>query len=154
MTPLMIGIIVAASVVAVLFVVMAAVVPTFNREVNMQVRPRSVKGNSTADDFALKFNVMCDYAAGEVWRVEIFKGGEQIGYVNTPTEDPFEKYEERTMIVNSFTYVGTNSSDVQAGKVLFLNGEEYIIRILFRPVDSDITTLYSDYTFIYASATN
>ncbi len=64
MTPLMIGLIVAASVVVVFFIVMAAVIPSMSHDLSMQIKDRSIKANSTLNDLSLKFNVMCDYAEG------------------------------------------------------------------------------------------
>ena len=152
MTPLMIGIIVAASVVAVFFVVMAAVVPFMQHDINMQIRDRSIKGNSTTEDFALKFNIMCDYQPGEVWRVEVFKDGELIGYANTPAEEEFDKNEERTVVVSAFTFTGTNSSDEDGGRVKFIEGEQYVLRVYYRELNSDATDIYTELGFGYARA--
>ncbi|MFW9922872.1 MAG: hypothetical protein ACFFDW_06235 [Candidatus Thorarchaeota archaeon] len=154
MTPLMIGIIVAASVVAVLMVVMAAVVPLMHHEVYMQIREGSVKAASN-DSIALKFNVMCDYDEGELWRVEIFKDGQFYGYRNianlvTPVT-PFDKNEEKTITINYFLTQLTQAppAEIDEGRLVFQDLDEYTIVIYFRPVDDTTSTLSSSLVFTF-----
>ncbi len=153
MTPLMIGLIVAASVVVVFFIVMAVVIPSMSHELSMQIKDRSIKGNSTINDLALKFNVMCDYAEGEVWRAEIHKNGELYGYFSLADEGPFEKSDQRTIIVAYFlAETGINATEVDGGRLVFQEGHDYVLRVFYRPIDSEILDTYCELAFAYIPA--
>lgn len=148
MTPLMIGLIVAASVVAVLFIVMAAVIPVMKHELYMQVRANSVRANST-DSIQLRFNVLCDYTDGELWRVEIYQNNELYGFRNVDYE--LYRNNETTVYVTHFDTDNTQAppSEVDAGRLVFQDDEQYTIRIYFRPIGSDRTDLYSETVFTF-----
>lgn len=153
MTPLMIGLIVAASVVAVLFVVMAAVIPSMSHDLSMQIKDRSIRGNTTSNDFSLKFTVMCDYADGEVWRAEIHKNGALYGYFSLADENTFEKNEQRLVIVSYFlAESGINETEVDGGKLVFQDGHEYVLKVYYRPIESEILDIFCELAFAYLPA--
>ncbi len=153
MTPLMIGLIVAASVIAVLFIVLAAVVPSMSHDLSMQIKDRSIKGNTTINDLSLKFTVMCDYADGEVWRAEIHKNGALYGYFSLADETPFEKNEQRLVVVAYFlAETGINQTEVDGGRLVFQNGHDYVLRVFYRPIDSEVLNTYTELGFTYIPA--
>ena len=82
MTPLMIGIIVAASVLAVFFVVMAATIPLYRQDMNMTIKDNSIRGNTT-DYVQLSFRIICDYDVGILKEVTIIRDDIIYG-VDTP----------------------------------------------------------------------
>ena len=75
----MIGIIVAASVIAAFFVIMAATVPLYKRDVVIVVRDNSIQANST-DNKALSFRTICDYDDGYIKKIDIIRGSSRIAY--------------------------------------------------------------------------
>ncbi len=155
MTPLMIGLIVAASVVAVFFVIMAAVVPSMSQNINMQIREELIIGNSTSDHFSLDFDIMCDYEAGEVWRAEIYKNSSTqnaftlYGYTSLTDEVSFKRNEERTIKVLYFTAeAGVDPTEVDGVRLIFQVGDEYVLRVYYRPLDKpEETSLFTEATF-------
>ncbi len=149
MTPLMIGVIVAASVVAVFFVIMVATVPLYKKEVYVSVREGSIQANST-DNKALSFKVICDYDDGYLKRIEIVRGNEQIGYrvVNYLLTKNVEKY-----ITLEYLYanVGVTPADqIEEGTnhLLFINDDTYKLRIFYEDVNGNRFDPL-DYEFIY-----
>ena len=68
----MIGIIVAASVLAVFFVVMATTIPLYHRDLNMTIKDNSIRGNTT-DYIQLSFRIICDYDVGILKEVTILR---------------------------------------------------------------------------------
>ena len=144
----MIGIIVAASVIAVIFVVMAAVIPVIKQDVAMSIRPDSVMANST-DSTSIRFNIMCDYNDGDLWRVEAFKNGDLYGYKNV--NFTFVRNEEKTINIE---YLLANtivpSGEVNDSKLVFQDGETYTLRIYFRNVgDTDTLDLFDELEFVF-----
>ncbi|NPE07278.1 MAG: hypothetical protein GNW80_03260 [Asgard group archaeon] len=82
MTPIMIGIIVAASVLAVFFIVMAATIPFYGQDLNMTIKANSIRGNTT-DNIQLSFRMICDYDVGILKEVTILRDSIVYGD-NTP----------------------------------------------------------------------
>lgn len=149
MTPLMIGIIVAASVIAVVFIVMAAVIPAMRYDVSMQIRPGTIKPYLSFDK-GLEFFVMCDYADGEVWKVDILKGDDLWGSRTLIIQVEIARNAQTKVQITSFQATANVPLDQQAdGSLLFVSGQEYIIRVYFRPIDSTIETMFSDTTYTY-----
>lgn len=106
MTPLMIGIIVAASVLAVFFIVMTATIPLYGRDLNMTIKNNTIRGNITSD-IQLSFRIICDYDIGILKKVEIYRDSIVYGdmallaYRNgTDYEMTFTKSQEITVTYN------------------------------------------------------
>jgi len=150
MTPLMIGLIVAASVIAVLFVVMAAVIPVMKQEVYMQIRIGSIKANST-DSISLVFRVMCDYDDGDLWSIEVYKDSQLYGTKNV--EESFVRNEMRTIgLPYLLAEEGVPIGEISSGRLVFQNGESYVLRIYFRTAgDTETIDLYSELAFVFSS---
>ena len=149
MTPLMIGVIVAASVVAVFFVIMAATVPLYKKEVYVSVREGSIQANST-DNKALSFKVICDYDDGYLRRLEIVRGNERIGYreVNYLLIKNYEKF---ITLEYFYAIVGVTPADqIEDGTnhLLFLDDDTYILRIFYEDVNGNEFDS-QDYEFTY-----
>ena len=144
----MIGIIVAASVIAVVFIVMAAVIPVIKQDVQMQIRPDSVFANST-DSTSIRFSVMCDYNDGDLWRVEAFKNDQLYGYKNV--NFTFDRNQEK--IIN-IEYLLANtivpSQEVNGSNLVFQDGDTYTLRIYFRNMgDTDTIDWYTEQDFVF-----
>ncbi|NHJ04115.1 MAG: hypothetical protein EAX90_04785 [Candidatus Heimdallarchaeota archaeon] len=149
MTPLMIGLIVAASVIAVLFIVMASVIPVIKQDVFLQIRDGSIKANST-DSISLIFNVMCDYDDGDLWSVEVYKDNQLYGTKNV--EESFVRNEERTV---NLPYLlaedGVPVSEIDSGRLVFQNGDTYVLRIYYHaPGETESLDIYSETSFVFS----
>jgi len=152
-TPLMIGIIVAASVLAVFVVVMAATIPLYSRELDMSIKDNSIRGNSTHLT-QLSFRIICDYDTGILKNVEILKDeGEltltPVAYSNVTKS--FFKSQEITVKYN-FTkddeYTVLPPEGVTGDYFIFARYFEYVIRIHFENEDGTVTGT-KDYNFTY-----
>jgi len=144
MTPLMIGIIVAASVIAVIFIIFAGVVPQFKKEVHMMVQPLSIRGNST-DRESLIFRATCDYAPGKIIKVEIYKEvlGEQTLYGERDVLFSFQKNEVQYLQVRFF-YARGGAPVQNSTHLLFSLNEDYTLKITY----TDISGI-NEYTMMY-----
>ncbi|MHA1213526.1 MAG: hypothetical protein ACTSSH_13840 [Candidatus Heimdallarchaeota archaeon] len=151
LTPLMIGIIVAASVVAVLFIVLAATVPYINHNVAMSVQLISIRGNNTDEE--LIFRVNCDYDNGTLTKIEIYKNNELYG----------EKLDFNVEFGPRGTkYLGVKGFDAKTGTVppaqvnattdhlIFVHDDVYTIRIYFENLDGSYQA-YSEMEFAFNS---
>lgn len=155
MTPLMIGIIVAASVLAVFFVVMAATIPLYRREIDMSIRDNSIKGNTT-DYIHLSFRIICDFDVAILKEVVIFKdtGQPALTPIAANNETPITFHRSQEIIVTyNFTldvlYTPLPPEGVSPDD-LFIFGHhfEYTLRIIFEDQTGSFTN-YKDYLFVF-----
>ena len=149
MTPLMIGVIVAASVIAVFFVIMAATVPLYKKEVIIVVRDNSIQANST-DNKALSFRTICDYNDGYIVKLEIVRGNERIAYRDVNYF--MTKNSERYVTLDFFYAIPgvTPADEIESGTnhLLFIDSDTYYLRLTYEDVDG-IEFDPLDYEFIY-----
>ena len=131
MTPLMIGIIVAASIVAVLFIVMAAVIPAISPKVELNVKPSSVMSNSTTH---LSFQVICDFDHGNLTKIELYK--DQTLYSEVLVMYGFNVRDTKTIDVNGFTAAsGVPASEISLeGFVIFQVNQTYTLRLYYQNI--------------------
>ncbi len=155
-TPLMIGLIVAASVLAVFVVVMAATIPLYARDLDMSIKTGSIRGNSTHLT-QLSFRIICDYDVGILDKVEILKDEGQpvltnVAY-NNESSRSFFKSQEITVSYN-FTIDPLYVDDIlppegsDGGYFVFGRYFEYVLRIHFENEDGTVSGT-KDYTFTY-----
>jgi len=141
MTPLMIGIIVAASVLGVFLIIMAATIPLYGQDLEMSIKDNSIRGNTT-DYVQLSFRIICDYNVGILKEVDIFRDSAVYGD-NTLMASrngsaywlTFHKSQEITVTFN-FTYNPLYEPLPPEGKTpedLFIFGHflEYTLRIYY-----------------------
>ncbi|MBD3191426.1 MAG: hypothetical protein GF308_12330 [Candidatus Heimdallarchaeota archaeon] len=133
MTPIMIGIIVAASVVAVIFIVMAAVIPFIKHDVEMYVAPRTIMANSS-DNTALRFDVTCDYAPGVLYKIEILQDQTVYGVVDN-LDLSLENREVREIGTTFDATANAPAGEVSGGLLVFQNGEAYTMKLYYRSPD-------------------
>ncbi|NHJ46208.1 MAG: hypothetical protein FK733_00335 [Asgard group archaeon] len=147
MTPVMIGVIIAASVLAVFFVVMAATVPLMRSEVQMHVFDATIKGNDTWAK-SLKFLIVCDNDGGVLDKVEIYKGGTLWGDRNLNIE--FTKSETKFLGIDTFnpSSAAQAALEVNATDLLFLEDVTYTLRIYYSNLDG-VQQPTIDYSFVY-----
>jgi hypothetical protein len=155
MTPLMIGIIIAASVLAVFFVVMTATIPLYGRELDMTVKENTFRGNVTSN-IQLSFRIICDYDIGILKKVMIFKDTGQPALTpvaaNNETPLTFHKSQEITITYNFTVDVlytplppeGENPD----GLFIFARSFEYTLRIYFENPTGSVTG-FKDYLFVF-----
>lgn len=159
MTPLMIGIIVAASVLAVFFIVMAATIPLYGRDLDMTIKANTIRGNET-DYIQLSFRIINDYEVGILKKVEIYRDSIVYGdnallaYRNdTSYELTFYKSQEKTVsynfTVNSLFPPLPPEANV-GGLFKFAPFLEYTLRIYFENEDGSIVG-QKDFTFTFNS---
>jgi hypothetical protein len=147
MTPVMIGIIVAASVLAIFFIVMAATIPLMRSEVHMEVFEETIRGNDTWAK-SLNFLIVCDYDGGVLDKVEIYKGGEKWGERNLDLA--FNKSETRFVGVSTFapTTAAQLAGEVNATDLMFMDGVAYVLRIYYSNLDG-VQQPTEDFAFTY-----
>ena len=127
----MIGIIVAASVIAVIFVVMAGVITVLPHDVTMTIRDGSVKGVN-AQHLRLKFQVQCENENGTIYRIEITYNGLDYGYKNADIDIGYRS----TELIEA-DYFDGQSAAIDAGAVdgsnrlLFVPDQTYVLIIFF-----------------------
>ncbi|HUT80906.1 MAG TPA: hypothetical protein VMZ29_06865 [Candidatus Bathyarchaeia archaeon] len=150
MTPLMIGIIVAASLLAVVFIVLAATVPYMNKEVSMSVQVSSIRGNVTREQ--LKFRIICDYDDGFLTDVEIYND-QNVKY--GARNDLDMNFTARTQQYIGFKYFEPNFGVTPPGDVnatsnhlLFVVNNVYTLRIYYANTDG-IAISHADFQFTY-----
>lgn len=149
MTPLMIGIIVAASVIAVIFIILAATVPIMSKEVHMGAVPTSIRGNSTNGE-KLIFYVVCDYDDGILIKVGIEKNGVLYGEANVNLA--FEKSEQRNIEIDLFdaTSAAQTAGEYNAtnNALVFQQSEQYTLILTFTNLDNIVQPSSAfDFTF-------
>ncbi len=149
MTPLMIGIIVAASVLAVVFIVLASTIPYMQREVSMSVQVTSIRGNVTREQ--LMFRLICDYNDGYLTDVAILNNeSEVIGERNYLAMN----FTARTQTYIGFTYFNPTADtllsekNVTSGHLLFVVNKIYTLRIFYADADG-IAVAHADFQFTY-----
>ena len=156
MTPLMIGIIVAASLLSTFLMLMTITIPLSGRDLDMSIKEAAIRGNTT-DNIQLSFRVICDYDKGILKEVEILR---TIGDTDTimgyryDNEITFQKSEEFSVTYNftanpNITILppeGVSPDDL----FIFGNNFEYILRIRFEDETGEITG-EKDYTFTFGS---
>jgi len=148
MTPLMIGIIVAASVISVIFIIFAAVMPQFQKEVHFMIQPQSIRGNST-DQESLIFRATCDYAPGKIIKVEIYKdvSGELVRYGEREVLFSFEKNEVQYLQVRYF-YARGGAPVQNSTHLLFTINDPYVLTITYTDIGGTLEqTLSYDFTY-------
>ena len=152
MTPVMIGVIVAASVIAVLFIVMAAVIPVIKSDVDIFVNPVSIKSNSTTDQ-SLRFKVTCDHQDGTIYKVEIYKG--ETMYAAADTDEPILNREVKEITIPGFvaTEYAPASEIGSGGYLVFQHDAEYKMIIYFEDSDGSYqSTSSTTWTFVSYNA--
>ena len=148
MTPVMIGIIVVASVISVLFLVLAITIPYTNKDVHMQINLNSIRGNTT-DQESLIFKIVCDFDNGTVTKFEIYQDSVLFGDKNQT--EVFSPRETRYIQIRYFdANLGVvPSGQIQNGTHLkFLDGFTYTLRIYYQDLDG-IAKPYSEIEFDY-----
>ncbi|MBN1329008.1 MAG: hypothetical protein JXA54_06000 [Candidatus Heimdallarchaeota archaeon] len=149
MTPLMIGIIVAASLLAVIFIVLATTIPYVHNDVSMSVQLSSIRGNVTCEQ--LKFRIIVDYDDGYLTDVEIFND-QNVKYGKR--NDLGMNFTARTQKYIGFRYFepifGIPSENVNAtsNHLLFIVGNTYTLRIYYANMDG-IAISFADFQFVY-----
>lgn len=155
MTPIMIGIIVAASVLTVFFIVMAATIPFFGQDLNMTIKEGSIQGNTT-DNIHLSFRIICDYDVGILKEVVIFKdtGQPTLTLVAANNETPLTFHKSQEIIVTyNFTldvlYTPIPPEDESPdGLFVFAHRYEYTLRIYYEDQTGSVTG-FKDYLFVF-----
>ncbi|NHJ33020.1 MAG: hypothetical protein FK732_09160 [Asgard group archaeon] len=156
MTPLMIGIIVAASVLAVFFIVMAATIPLFGRDLNMTLAENSIHGNIT-DNVHLSFKIICDYEAGSLTKVEIYRNVTMFGdftlvAYNNDSEISFLKNQGHVVTYNFTVDVLYTplppEGETAEGLLIFGLHIQYTLRIYYEN-DSGTIDEYKDFVFTF-----
>jgi len=128
MTPLMIGIIVAASVIAVIFVVMAGVITVLPHDITMTIREGSVKGKNT-NHLRLEFQVQCENENGTVYRIDITHDGVLYGHKYTNIQIGY-RYTE-TIAVDYFDADDAPLAEKDGLKLLFVPDQVYVLTVHF-----------------------
>ena len=136
MTPLMIGIIVAASVIAVLFIVLAATIPVMHKEVHMGAVPSSIRGNSTNGE-KLIFYLVCDYDDGILVKVEIEKNG--VLYGEADLNMAFEKNDYENIEIAKFeataAAVAAGEYNLTSNALVLQQDDQYTLILTFTNLD-------------------
>lgn len=148
MTPIMIGIIVAASVLAVFFIVMAVTIPYMKNDVNMEFIEGSIRGNAT-DDEALIFKVVCDFDNGTITNFRIYRNSVLYGSKNQT--EVFEPRETRFIHIRYFdvNFGVTPPGETQnTTHLLFVDDAEYTIRMYYED-SNGIERPYTEAVFTY-----
>ena len=132
----MIGIIVSASVVAVVFIIMAAVIPTFKHDVIMMIRANTIRANATGD-MSLKFRVTGDFEEGIVYKAEVYKGNTtDLLYGSATLDENIKPRETRELVVVGFTATGSvPSSETNGPYLVFQDLAWYTLKIYYRNLD-------------------
>jgi hypothetical protein len=138
MTPLMIGIIVAASVIAVLFIIMAATIPLMHKDVHIGIVPTSIRGNSTNGE-KLSFFIVCDYDDGIVTKLEIEKNGVKYGEVDMDLTMVKKEYRQIEVEVFEATAAAISAGEYNAtnGALVFQQNDDYSIVVHFTNLAGD-----------------
>lgn len=146
MTPLMIGIIVAASVIAVIFVVMAAVITVLPHDITMTLRAGTIKGVN-ANHLKLEFQIQCENEDGVINEIEIYHDGLLYGHID---ESYFIDYRttEEINIDFFFADVDAPALEVTLGKLLFVPDQSYVLSVSYQNIDASNTGIVS-LSFIY-----
>ena len=155
MTPLMIGIIVAASVLAVFFIVMVATIPLYGQDLNMTVKDNTIRGNIT-DNIHLSFRIICDYEEGILKEVVIFKdtGQPALTPVASNNETPLTFHKSQEIIVTYNFSVDVlytplpPEGESPDGLFIFARFFEYTLRIYFEDPTGSVTG-FKDYLFVF-----
>jgi hypothetical protein len=156
MTPLMIGLIVAASVIAVVFIVMAAVIPTIDNNLVMHIRDDSVRAVSNETiDVALRLRMICDYQDGMIYKAEVYNTNTSELYGTYALNRTLARQTESEVII---PYFNASAAAITAGHFVneanytnvlkFMNGAEYQLKIFYRSMDSKVDTFDIE-TFVY-----
>jgi len=136
MTPLMIGIIVAASVIAVIFVVMAGVITVLPHDISMTLRNSTVKGVNQQHK-KLTFQIQCENEDGVITGVNIAKNGELYGH---DTASYFIDYRTTEIIIIDF-FIADDAAkiaeevDLGGTLLVFVPDDTYVITVFYKNVD-------------------
>ena len=155
-TPLMIGIIVAASVISLVFIVMVAVIPIMNYNLELNIRSGSIRDLSTSNDKGLRMNIFADYDAGQLYEVRILKNVDGT-YLDYAYRDDitinFQEREEITVELSFFIAVSSNVEDpgteIDNFNLVFISGSAYAVILKYRSLDFD----YYDTNTVYFTFT-
>lgn len=149
LTRISLGVIIGASVIALILIIMAAVVPFFSRDVSMFIRKDDIDPISGDNQMGLEFRVTCDYAAGHLYTIEIYKDDTLYG-VNEAISMDFNKSQEREVVIESFTATGAVPSEQVNGSVLlFQYSEEYTLTLWYEESDGSPTELQYSRSFVF-----
>jgi hypothetical protein len=147
MTPLMIGIIVAASVIAVIFVVMAAVITVLPHDITMTLRDSTIKGVNT-QHLKLEFQIQCENEDGVINKIEIYHDGLLYGHTDDSYFVDYRTTEEINIdffIADEDTPIGEITDII---KLLFVPDQSYVLTVYYQNIDaSNIGTV--SLAFIY-----
>ena len=134
MTPLMIGIIVAASVIAVIFVVMAAVITVLPHDITMTLRDSTIKGVNT-QHLKLEFQIQCENEDGVINKIEIYHNGLLYGHTDDSHFIDYRTTEEIN-IDFFFADVDTPAGEVDDFKLLFVPDQSYVLTVYYQNIDA------------------
>ncbi|MHA1442024.1 MAG: hypothetical protein ACTSPK_09205 [Candidatus Heimdallarchaeota archaeon] len=147
MTPLMIGIIVAASVIAVIFVVMAGVITVLPHDIDMTLRDGSIKGVNTQHK-KLEFQIQCENEDGIITSVNITKDGTPWGHTSVSVLVDY-----RTTGFIEIDFFSAHQNAITAGEndgttMVFVPDDTYVLVVEFKNTDlSNVGTV--SLVFVY-----
>jgi hypothetical protein len=155
MTPLMIGIIVAASVLAAFFIIMAATIPLMQKDTEMVVYTESIKGNDT-ESLTLKFQVISDYNYGTLDSVEVFRkiGDDLVLYGDRSIGVDFNKSQVQLIGVAHLapTQAAQDAGETNGTSLQFVTDGQYYLRLYFTSAKG-LEKQSQDYVFTYQPKT-
>lgn len=158
MTPLMIGLIVAASVLSVFFIIMAATIPLYRQDLNMTIKDNSIRGNTT-DYVHLSFRIICDYDIGILKEITIIRDdavyGENTPFALRNGSDYWMTFHKSQEITVTFNFTSNPLYDPlppegKTGEGLFIFAPffEYTLRIYYEDQSGGIQAeKFFDFTF-------
>jgi len=137
MTPLMIGIIIAAAVLTILFIVLTATIPLMRHDVSITIPVNTIKGNETNRE-TLQFSIVCDYADGRLTKIQIYKE------VDSTLKRYGEKVvdlllQERNVTKYTVAYFEADpfnvpSEQINGTHLLFIVDDPYILKITYENI--------------------
>ncbi len=145
----MIGIIVAASVIAVIFVVMAGVITVLPHDITMTLRDGSIKGVNTQHK-KLVFQIQCENEDGIITSVNITKNSLSYGHT---FDSFFVDYRttgniEIAFFIANTAHVSGAELDLDGTTMLFVPGDTYVLIVEFKNIDlSNVGTVALEFVY-------
>jgi len=143
----MIGIIVAASVIAVIFVVMAGVITVLPHDIDMTLRDGSIKGINS-NHKKLEFQIQCENENGIITSVNITKDGSAWGHTSISVLVNY-----RTTGFIEIDFFSAHQNAITAGEndgstMVFVPDDTYVLIVEFKNTDlSNVGTV--SLVFVY-----
>ena len=134
MTPLMIGIIVAASVIAVIFVVMAGVITVLPHDIAMTLRDGSIEGVDS-NHKKLEFQIQCENEDGIITSVNITKGGLIWGHSSESVSIEYRTTE--TIVIDLFAASTACIAALENDGItmVFEPGDTYVLVVEYKNIE-------------------